>query len=188
MAIRHSDRSSSSGTEGEQAHRASSLATTQDISAIMSYRFARLSGAKHRMSASVLLTRRRTRSTPLRRPGEAGLGSTALVSDAMAQREGLSRVLFADTLALRLPEWGYLQRAAPEHVPTLLSRQIDLNYTSMICRLAFPDGKHASESSCPVRLTSRTAIENLHFQECQRRQTPPSSISTARTTWLEIES
>jgi hypothetical protein len=42
-------------------------------------------------------------------------------------------------------EWGFLQRAAPEGVPSLLSRKITLKYTHMICKLAFPDGKYASE-------------------------------------------
>lgn len=44
------------------------------------------------------------------------------------------------------PEWGYLQRAAPAGVPSLLSRHIDLDYTHQICKLAFPPGKYSSES------------------------------------------
>ena len=38
-------------------------------------------------------------------------------------------------------EWGYFMPAAPEDTPSLLSRQIDLEYTSKICKMAFPDGK-----------------------------------------------
>lgn len=47
-------------------------------------------------------------------------------------------------------EWGFLQRAAPEGVPSLLSRKITLDYTHMVCKLAFPDGQHAS-GPCSLR-------------------------------------
>lgn len=51
-------------------------------------------------------------------------------------------------------EWGFLQSAPPAHVPSLISRSITLNYTSQICRLAFPAGKYASKQrvvmTCPL--------------------------------------
>ncbi|KAK9900803.1 peptidase S28, partial [Cystobasidium minutum MCA 4210] len=46
-------------------------------------------------------------------------------------------------------EWGYLQNAAPEGVPSLLSRHIDLDYTHQICRQAFPEGKHVKMPTWP---------------------------------------
>jgi len=47
-------------------------------------------------------------------------------------------------------EWGYFQIASPnpDH-PSIISRLIDLDYTSQICKLAFPPGKVSSVPNWP---------------------------------------
>lgn len=60
-------------------------------------------------------------------------------------------------MAATFTEWGYLQRAAPPGVPSLLSRHIDLDYTHQICKQAFPDGKVASE---PLLSTQPTCAQS----------------------------
>lgn len=44
-------------------------------------------------------------------------------------------------------EWGYFQVAAPQGTPSLLSRLLDVEYASKICRQAFPPGIHNSMST-----------------------------------------
>ena len=46
-------------------------------------------------------------------------------------------------------EWGYFIGGAPDPLPTLVSRLIDVAYNARICEYAFPPGKHSSVPSMP---------------------------------------
>ena len=46
-------------------------------------------------------------------------------------------------------EWGYFIGGAPDPLPTLVSRLIDVAYNARICEYAFPPGKHSSVPVMP---------------------------------------
>lgn len=90
-------------------------------------------------------------------------------------------------------EWGYLQTGSgvPEDQLPVISRQIDLNYTSVICREAFgittpPNVERINRyggygKACPPGPQANTAPK-ANTARAQKSHTPASQTSTAKST------
>ncbi|QRV75051.1 Serine carboxypeptidase S28 [Ceratobasidium sp. AG-Ba] len=69
--------------------------------------------------------------------------------DAKFQSTGLDQEWRAWTFQV-CTEWGYFQGAPPNRAyPSIVSRRLTLEYTSAICRQAFPPGEHFSVPAWP---------------------------------------
>lgn len=92
-----------------------------------------------RTSALVLAMRKTIVPTDLIKPGERGVSLLSRLPNCQTWRR--PDPWFGQPLAWQVcTEWGYFADSTPGDRPSLISKLIDLPYSSRICRLAFGDG------------------------------------------------